>query len=91
MKAKRKEKDQEMPPKPPRKSEKRHWFASHRLYRDGETWQAYDTASEDWVPADYDDVPDQLWSMRFRRDGWTFYTDRARECDERGFPVKERS
>jgi hypothetical protein len=79
-----------MPPKPKPKSEQRYWFATHRVNANGD-WQANiwddETGEREWVPVDYDDVPDQLWSKRFSRDGWKFYTDRTRECNERGFPV----
>ena len=79
-----------MPPKPPpdrdSRGPTRFWFASHRVRRG--QWQA--TQGEDWYPIRYEDVPDQLWSMKFKRDGWTFYTDRTRECDEHGFPIREK-
>ena len=75
-----------MKPKPP--DQVKHWFASHRRNRDGTTWQAYNPATEQWEPTTYEQVPDALWGMRFRRDGWTFYTDRTRECDEHGFPAQ---
>jgi hypothetical protein len=83
-----------MPPKPPLKNNQRYWFASHRVRTDNPAvWQvnAWDnrTGERAWVPVAYQDVPDELWSQRFTRDGWRFYTDRARECDERGFPVKK--
>jgi len=58
------------------------WYASHRVRvmgpRVDDIWQRFDTGTEEWVPCDYDQVPDQLWSANFRRDGWKFYTDRTR-------------
>lgn len=80
-----------MPPKPPRGRDdhpRPHWFATHRVNASGQ-WQAVDWSNPSlpWINVPYEAVPDQLWSKNFRRDGWKFYTDRTRPCDERGFPL----
>ena len=59
------------------------WYADYRVrydYGDATlgTWQkAYREESEPWQPIDYADVPDEIWSLNFRRDGWKFYTTRT--------------
>ncbi len=84
-----------MPPKPkPLKdqlAEQRFWFASHRVKYIGqeEYWERCQPGEGlGWEPCTYEDVPDQIWSMSFKRGGWKFYTDRTRECDSRGFAIK---
>lgn len=77
--------------KPMRKRDKPRWLASHRVNAQDD-WQYVDLAKDalgqdPWTPIDYDDVPNEIWSMGYRRDGWTFYTDRTRPCNERGFPT----
>lgn len=79
-----------MPAKPKPPKERKYYFATHRVNAQFD-WQACAfndaTGERTWVPCTYEDVPDHLWSQHFRRDGWRFYSDHTRECDERGFPV----